>query len=103
MKTIRLSKYFGILLLLLTLASVGASFYFFHVAQVREEKSFINNKKRTPDNPLYPAELAFDSLTREKRSITNRGRQQVAWYLPASQDTHKTAMSFMALQMIKKT
>ncbi|HEL0380667.1 TPA: alpha/beta hydrolase [Streptococcus equi subsp. zooepidemicus] len=92
MKTIRLSKYFGILLLLLTLASVGASFYFFHVAQVREEKSFINNKKRTPGNPLYPAELAFDSLVREKRSIVNRGHQQTAWYLPASQDTHKTAI-----------
>lgn len=92
MKTIRLSKYFGILLLLLTLASVGASFYFFHVAQVREEKSFINNKKRTPGTPLYPAELAFDSLVREKRSIVNRGYQQTAWYLPASQDTHKTAI-----------
>ncbi|MGT2935172.1 alpha/beta hydrolase [Streptococcus castoreus] len=92
MKTIRLSKCLGILFLLLTLASVGASFYFFHVAQVREEKSFIRNEKRGTNNPLYAAEKAFDALAYEKRQMTNRGFKQVAWYLPASQDTHKTAL-----------
>lgn len=92
MKTIRLSKYLGILFLLVTLASVGASFYFFHVAQVRDEKTFINNKKRSTDNPLYPPEKAFDALPREKRYMTHRGFNQVAWYLPAAKETQKTAV-----------
>jgi flagellar basal body-associated protein FliL len=38
---------------LVFIASVGASFYFFHVAQVREDKSFINNKPRPKDSSLY--------------------------------------------------
>ena len=38
---------------LLFVTSIGASFYFFHVAQVREEKSFINHKARSKDNALY--------------------------------------------------
>lgn len=92
MRTIKLSKYIAIFLLLLSLASIGASFYFFRVAQVREEKPFINNKKRGPKNPLYPAEQAFDALPREKRQMSNRGFKQYAWFLPASQDTNKTAI-----------
>ncbi len=92
MKTIRIAKYLGILFLLITLISVGASFYFFHVAQIREEKSFINNKKRSTNNPLYPAEQSFDALPYEKRQLTNRGLKQVGWYLPAAQKTKKTAI-----------
>ncbi|EHI69227.1 alpha/beta hydrolase [Streptococcus ictaluri] len=92
MKTIRISKYLFLLLLLLTLASVGASFHFFRVAQVREEKSFINNKKRSTDNPLYPSEKAFDQLPKENRYMTNRGFKQKAWYLPAAKQSNKTAI-----------
>lgn len=92
MKITRLSKYFMILLLLLTTISVGASFYFFHVAQIREEKSFISNEKRTKENPLYASEQAFDALKVETRRLTNRDKKQVAWYLPAEQPSHKTAI-----------
>lgn len=92
MKIIRLSKYFMVLLLLLTIISVGASFYFFHVAQIREEKSFISNAKRTKENPLYASEKAFDALTVETRHLTNRDKKQIAWYLPAEKPSHKTAI-----------
>lgn len=92
MKIVRISKYLLIIALMLTLTSVAASFYFFHVAQIREEKSFINTKKRTPEDPLYVKEKAFDALKVEKRVIHNRGKRQVAWYLPAAQKSQKTAL-----------
>ncbi len=92
MKMIRLSKYFAVLLVLATLISVGASFYFFHVAQVREDKSFINDGPRSELNPLHQSEIAFDKLKAEKRWMTNRGKRQVAFYLPANQKTNKTVI-----------
>ncbi|VTS40976.1 alpha/beta hydrolase [Streptococcus porcinus] len=92
MKIIRLSKYLMVILLLLTTISVGASYYFFHVAQIREEKSFISNAKRGKDNPLYTSEQAFNALKVEKYSLTNRGKKQVAWYLPAEKPSQKTAI-----------
>ena len=58
MRKIRIRKrriLLGIIALLFVV-SVGASFYFFHVAQIREEKSFINNNGRSKDNPLYAYE-----------------------------------------------
>lgn len=92
MKMIRLSKYFAVLLVLATLISVGASFYFFHVAQVREDKSFINDGPRPKLNPLHQSEIAFDKLKVEKRWMTNRGKRQAAFYLPANQKTNKTVI-----------
>ncbi|WP_159560618.1 alpha/beta hydrolase [Streptococcus halichoeri] len=92
MKIVRLSKYLGLLLLALTLVSVGASFYFFHVAQVRAEKSFIDNGKRKPSDPLYASEQAFDRLTVQKKTMTRANIKQVAWYLPAAKPSDKTAI-----------
>ncbi|MGT2934180.1 alpha/beta hydrolase [Streptococcus catagoni] len=92
MKIVRLSKYLVIFMLFLTVLTVGASFYFFHVAQVREEKTFINNSQRKPDNPLYQLDRDFDQLSVEKRQIVNRGYKQVAWFLPAKKKTNKTAI-----------
>ncbi|MFZ2484244.1 MAG: alpha/beta hydrolase [Streptococcus parauberis] len=92
MKMIRLSRYFAVLLVLATLISVGASFYFFHVAQVREDKSFINDGPRSKLNPLHQSEIAFDKLKAEKRWMTNRGKRQAAFYLPANQKTNKTVI-----------
>ncbi|MGI1740046.1 alpha/beta hydrolase [Streptococcus uberis] len=92
MKIVRLSKYLMLLFLVLSVISVGASFYFFHVAQIREEKSFINTKKRGKEDPLYDKEKAFDALKVEERVMYNRGKRQVAWYLPAAQKSHKTAV-----------
>ncbi|MGT2888635.1 alpha/beta hydrolase [Streptococcus didelphis] len=92
MKIVRISKYLLILLVVSFIASVGASFYFFHVAQVREEKSFIKNGPRSKEDPLYASDQAFDHLKVEKHHITNRGYKQVAWYLPAKTKTNKTAI-----------
>ena len=78
--------------LLVFAASVGASFYFFHVAQIREEKSFINNNGRPKDNPLYQYEQEFDQLPKETLWMTNQGLKQDAWYLPAKTQTDKTVI-----------
>ncbi|WP_074561384.1 alpha/beta hydrolase [Streptococcus equinus] len=77
---------------LVFIASVGASFYFFHVAQVREDKSFINNKPRPKDSSLYAYEQSFDQLNKETRWMTNQGLKQDAWYVPAATETNKTAI-----------
>ncbi|KHD43969.1 alpha/beta hydrolase [Streptococcus hongkongensis] len=92
MKLIRLSKYFAVLIIFAFLISVAASFYFFHVAQVREEKTFINNRPRSSANPLHHSEKAFDQLNVKKRWMTNRGKKQVAFYLPAAKKTNKTVI-----------
>lgn len=80
------------ILALLFVVSVGASFYFFHVAQIREEKSFINNNGRSKDNSLYAYEQSFDQLTKETLWMTNQGLKQDAWYVPAETATNKTVI-----------
>ena len=94
MRKIRIRKrrvLLGIIALLFVV-SVGASFYFFHVAQIREEKSFINNNGRSKDNPLYTYEQSFDQLTKETLWMTNQGLKQDAWYVPAETATNKTVI-----------
>lgn len=94
MRKIRIRKrriLLGIIALLFVV-SVGASFYFFHVAQIREEKSFINNNGRSKDNPLYAYEQSFDQLTKETLWMTNKGLKQDAWYVPAETATNKTVI-----------
>lgn len=61
------------IVVILFLISVAASFYFFHVAQVRDDKS-------------------FDKLLKQKIEMTNQNIKQVAWYVPAVKKTHKTAV-----------
>lgn len=80
------------LLTLLLFAFIAASIYFFYVAQVRTEKSFINHKARTPDNALYQREQRFNQLPKEKRYMTNQGLKQVAWYVPAAKHSSKTVI-----------
>lgn len=94
MRKIRIRKHrilLGIIALLFVV-SVGASFYFFHVAQIREEKSFINNNGRSKDNSLYAYEQSFDQLTKETLWMTNQGLKQDAWYVPAETATNKTVI-----------
>lgn len=78
--------------LVLLVASIGASFYFFHVAQVRAEKSFINTKPTAKTDPLYAYEQSFAELDKETLEMTNGGLKQVAWYVPAAQATDKTVI-----------
>lgn len=80
------------ILLIIFLVSVGASFYFFHVAQIREEKSFINNSERSKNNPLYTYEQSFEQLTKKTLWMTNQGLKQDAWYVPAATATDKTVI-----------
>lgn len=91
MRKIRIRKHRVLLgiIALLFVVSVGASFYFFHVAQIREEKSFINNNGRSKGTPIYAYEQSFDQLTKETLWMTNQGLKQDAWYVPAETATNK--------------
>lgn len=102
MKKIKLGRLFFGIIVTLFLATVGASFYFFHVAQVREEKSFINYSKRKADNPLYTYEQNFDGLEKSTIEINNQGLNQVAWYVPASEETTKTVIAVHGFTNSKK-
>lgn len=92
MKKIRLSRLVLSVVLGVFILSVGASFYFFHVAQVRGEKSFINHNKRQPNNSLYTYEQSFGELSKETLIMTNQGLEQDAWYVPADEMTGKTVI-----------
>lgn len=85
-------KVIGLTSLLLVLASIGASFYFFQVAQVRGEKSFVASNDTPKSSPLYPYQEAFDALPKEERDMTHQGLKQVAWYIPAASETDKTVI-----------
>ncbi|MFA9492790.1 alpha/beta hydrolase [Streptococcus sp. E17BB] len=74
------------------LGSVAASFYFFDVAQVRGEKSFVSSDETPADSPLYAYQEAFDKLPKEERQMTHQNLKQVAWYVPAAQKTDKTVI-----------
>ena len=94
MRKIRIRKHRVLLgiIALLFVVSVGASFYFFHVAQIREEKSFINNNGRSKGTPIYAYEQSFDQLTKETLWMTNQDLKQDAWYVPAETATNKTVI-----------
>lgn len=94
MRKIRIRKHRVLLgiIALLFVVSVGASFYLFHVAQIREEKSFINNNGRSKGTPIYAYEQSFDQLTKETLWMTNQGLKQDAWYVPAETATNKTVI-----------
>lgn len=92
MKKIRLSKVLKWVFLIVFAISVVASFYFFHVAQVREEKSFINNSQLKQNNPLYSYAKNFDQLSKKTMEMTNQSLKQVAWYIPAAEKTDKTVV-----------
>lgn len=80
-------------LLAISLLGTGmASFYFFHVAQVRAEKSFINNAPTAKSDPLYEDEQKFDQLFKEILWMNHQGVKQDAWYVKADQETDKTVI-----------
>ena len=62
------------------------------MAQVRAEKSFINNKPTAKTDPLYEYEQSFGKLEKETLEMTNGGLKQVAWYVPAQTKTDKTVI-----------
>lgn len=79
-------------IILASLVTAVASFYFFDVAQVRAEKSFINNKPTAKSDPLYNDEKAFDNLVKETIWMENQGIKQDAWYVKTATPTNKTVV-----------
>lgn len=92
MKKLNLTKVVTYLVLAIFFVSIGASFYFFHVAQVRSHKSFISSAKIAKTDPLYDYEQYFNKLPKETLWIENGGLKQDAWYVRAKQKTDKTAV-----------
>lgn len=90
------------ILALIFLLNVGASFYFFHVAQIREKKTFINHKSRSKDNALYKYEQNFNHLSKQTLWMTNQGLKQDAWYVPAERMTNKTVIVVHGFNNSKK-
>lgn len=85
-------KLLGLTSLLALVLSVGTSFYFFQVAQVRGEKSFAASSDTPADSPLSPYQQAFEALSKEEQEMTHQGLKQVAWYVPAVEATDKTVI-----------
>lgn len=102
MKKIRLSKLITGIILTFFAISLGVSYYFFYVAQVREEKSFINHRPKTRANPLYDDEKQFDHLKKETVWMANQGLKQDAWYVPAARETNKTVIVVHGFNNSKK-
>lgn len=69
----------------------GAGMYFFHVAEVRAPKTFINNQAMKPTNSLYRYEQEFNKLKKTTwHQMTPGGLKLDAWYVANPQKTHKT-------------
>ncbi len=80
------------LLIVLVIGSVGASFYFFNVAQVRGKKSFITVKETPQSSPLYQDEKDFLKLDKKTLTLTNDDLTLKSWYVPAKTKTDKTVI-----------
>lgn len=76
----------------LVILSVGASFYFFHVAQVRGDKAFLDESATPKTSPIYQDEKDFLKLDKKTLTMTNEGLTLKAWYVPADVKTDKTAI-----------
>ncbi|MDR1568429.1 MAG: alpha/beta hydrolase [Streptococcaceae bacterium] len=77
---------------LLTLATVPASLYFFHVAQVRGEKRFLKRQPTNTTSPIYPLEQQFAKREKETRTLVNDGLKLNAWWVPQILPTNKTVI-----------
>lgn len=77
---------------LIVVVSIGASFYFFNVAQVREKKPFINGAATPKSSPIYQDEQDFIKLNKETLTLSNDNLKLKAWYVPAEKTTNKTVV-----------
>ena len=69
MKKLRKRRLAAIIIGILFLGTVLASFYFFHVAQVRGEKSFVGSGGIAKTSPLYAYEKAFDKKPKSEVAV----------------------------------
>ncbi|KAF0425330.1 alpha/beta fold hydrolase [Pediococcus acidilactici] len=88
-------KWLLVVLAILLVVDVGAGMYFFHVAEVRGTKSFINNDgKITKNDPLRTQKLWYQRVKKEKwtmKSATDDLKLE-AYYIPAAHPTNKTVI-----------
>lgn len=79
-------------IVILVIVSIGASFYFFNVAQVRGTKPFISAAATPKSSPIYQDEQDFLKLKKETLTLSSDNLKLKAWYLPAEKTTNKTVI-----------
>lgn len=72
---------------------VGSGMYFFHVAEVRAPKAFINNASVKKNNPTYIYDATFNKQHKEIwYQTTPDGLKLEAWYVANPKPTNKTVV-----------
>lgn len=83
----------GSIVVVLAIAVFSAGMYFFHVAEVRAPKSFINSDPMAKSNPAYAYRESFSKLKKQTWYQTTPGGLKLdAWYVPAANGSNKTAV-----------
>ena len=85
-------KWWKILLILVGVVlavDIAATFYFFNVSQVRNNKVPGQVSKSSKN---YNLVQKFDQLSKSTESLTNHGVKLIAWYVPAAVKTDKTVV-----------
>ncbi|MCL2676858.1 MAG: alpha/beta hydrolase [Streptococcaceae bacterium] len=77
------------ILAVLLIADIGATFYFYNIASVRNNNPISQVAKTSPNYPLVEK---FDQLKKSTLTIENDGLKLDAWYVPAAQKTDKTVI-----------
>lgn len=79
------------IIVIVAVALVGSGMYFFHVAEVRSTKDFIQSGDKIKNNAAKPYKLAFQKQTKEVwHQTTPKGLKLVAWYVKNPKPTNKT-------------
>jgi fermentation-respiration switch protein FrsA (DUF1100 family) len=88
-------KWLLIVIGVLLVVDIGAGMYFFHVAEIRGEKSFIAKEgKLTKKDPLYAQKEWYQNAKKETWTMTSAtdNLKLKAYYIPAEHKTNKTVV-----------
>lgn len=102
-KILKIVKYFVVTLSIILVIFVGSSYYFFHVAEVRSHKSFINNS--LGKGQVYKDYQWFNKQNKQHwYEIGEPGNLRLdADYLPAKQKTNNTVVIVHGFSGSKKS
>ncbi|GBG97533.1 alpha/beta hydrolase [Lactococcus termiticola] len=79
----------SVLAVIIVIALVAATFYFYQIACIRSNKPTAQVAK---DSPNYSLVEKFDQLEKTDKTIEQDGLKLKAWYVPAAQKTDKTVI-----------
>lgn len=85
---------------LLLLIDLGATFYFYNIAYVRND---VPTSQVESSSKNFPLVTKFDQLEKTDLTIKNDGLKLKAWYVPAAQKTNKTVIVVHGFRQSKET